>query len=584
MSRVWSATVGGLCLVCALACSSPAPTAGPAANDAGHAGHGNPEPGAARTTLLGNLGGYSRAIRTSNAEAQQFFDEGLTLLYGFNHDESFRSFARAAALDDRTPMPHWGMALALGTNINDPAPADRLARAYTHLAAAEARAANGSPVEQALIAALSKRYVANPSGEQATREQAYADAMGEVAKSYPDDPDAATLYAESLMNLRPWRLYDATGSPAPGTATIVATLERVMASHPDHPGANHYYIHAVEASNQPDRATAQAERLETLVPGAGHLVHMPAHIYIRTGQYARSAKSNAEAARVDERYFKVAGQQGMYPAMYYGHNLQFESAAAMFAGHFAQAREAARQTVALVDPIGDASPMLEPYALQDGAVLLRFGRFDEVLALKAPAPTRTVQTALYHFMRGAAHAGRGQVAEATREQQELTAATERVSEDVMISATNTGRAVLAVAAADLEGRIASARGDRAATMAGFTSAVAAEDRLNYNEPPDWLLVERERLGAALLSYGRAAEAELVFRADLTRNVGNPRSLFGLWKSLDQQQKPEAAEARLAFETAFVGADVSLGPDLYGMSAKAGTTSAAAGGATRPPPE
>ena len=580
MSRVWSATGAGLLLVGSVACSSSSPSAGGAGPAATHAGHAvAPE----RTTLLGNLGTYSREIRTSNTEAQQFFDEGLTLLYGFNHDESFRSFARAAALDERSPMPHWGMALALGTNINDPAPADRLARAYTHLTAAQARAANGSSVEQALIAALSKRYVANPAGDQAPREQAYSDAMGEVARTYPEDPDAATLYAESMMNLRPWRLYDAKGVPAPGTESIVATLERVMAAHPDHPGANHYYIHAVEASNRPDRATRQAERLETLVPGAGHLVHMPAHIYIRTGQYARSAKSNADAARVDEGYFKVAGQQGMYPAMYYGHNLQFESAAAMFAGRFAQAREAARQTVALVNPIGDASPMLEPYALQDGAVLLRFGRFAEVLALPAPPPTRTVQTALYHFMRGAAHAGQGQLVEATREQQALTAASARVAEDVMISATNGGRALLAVAAADLEGRIASARGDDRAAVAAFTSAVAAEDRLNYNEPPDWLLVERERLGAALLGQGRGAEAEQVFRADLARNAGNPRSLFGLWKSLEAQAKPDAAEARRAFEAAFAGADVSLGPDLYGTSAAAGSGAAAAS-ASKPRPE
>jgi hypothetical protein len=570
MTRVWSATVAGMSLVWSMACSSPPAPAGSTAGASDHAGHGAASPAAERTTLLGNLGSYSRTIRTSNREAQQFFDEGLTLLYGFNHDESFRSFARAAALDDRAPMSHWGMALALGTNINDAAPADRLARAYTHLAAAQARAANGSPVEQALIAALSKRYVANPTGDQLTREQAYSEAMGEVAKQYPDDPDAATLFAESLMNLRPWRLYDAQGAPSPGTDTIVATLERVMASHPDHPGANHYYIHAVEASNRPDRATRQAERLETLVPGAGHLVHMPAHIYIRTGQYARSAKSNAAAARVDESYFKVAGQQGMYPAMYYGHNLQFESAAAMFAGRFAQAREAARQTVALVDPIGDESPMLEPYALQDGAVLLRFGRFDEVLTLKAPAPTRAVQTALYRYMRGAAYAGQGKVADATREQQALTSATSGVAEEVMISATNAGRAVLVVAAADLEGRIASARGDQAAAVAAFKRAVEAEDRLNYNEPPDWLLIERERLGAALLAQGRAADAEEVFHADLARNVGNPRSLFGLWRSLEAQKKRQAADARRAFETAFAGADVSLGPDLYGTTAAAVT--------------
>ena len=335
----------GASIAVVAACSSSAPPSPLQEEAAAHAGHGSAEGVAERKALLGNLGSFGRKIQTSSAEAQQFFDEGLTLLYGFNHDESFRSFARAAALDARAPMPHWGMALALGTNINDPAPAERIARAYTHLAAAQARAANGSPVEQALIAALAKRYVEKPEGDQLPREQAYSDAMGEVAKRYPDDPDVATLYAESLMNLRPWRLYDKDGTPEPGTDTIVATLERVMAVHPEHPGANHYYIHAVEASKNPGRASAQAERLETLVPGAGHLVHMPAHIYIRTGQYERSAKSNAAAARVDEQYFKKAGQEGMYPVMYYGHNLQFESAAAMFAGRYAEARDAAKQTV-----------------------------------------------------------------------------------------------------------------------------------------------------------------------------------------------------------------------------------------------
>jgi hypothetical protein len=575
MARACSAMVAGVSLVCLVACASPTPPPAAGSGAPDHTAHGpTADASPVRTTLLGNLGIYSRPIRTSSPEAQQFFDEGLTLLYGFNHDESFRSFARASILDERTPMPHWGMALALGTNINDPAPAERLAKAYTHLAAAQARAGSGSAVEQALIGALSKRYVANPTGDQTPREQAYSDAMGEVSKEYPDDPDVATLYAESLMNLRPWRLYDAKGNPAPGTERIVATLERVMASHPQHPGSNHYYIHAVEASNTPERATRQAERLETLVPGAGHLVHMPAHIYIRTGQYARSAKSNADAARVDEVYFKVAGQQGMYPAMYYGHNLQFQSAAAMFAGRFAEAREAARQTVALVDPIADLSPMLEPFALQEGAVLLRFGRWDEVLTLSAPAPTRTVQTALYHFMRGAAFAGQGKVEEATREQRALAEATSRVPTDVMISATNSGRAVLDVAAADLEARIAGLRGDKAAAVAAFAEAVAAEERLNYNEPPDWLLTERERLGAELLAQGRAVDAEQVFRADLLRNVGNPRSLFGLWRSLDALKQGGADDARRAFETAFAAADVSLGPDLYGRVAAAAASGAA----------
>jgi hypothetical protein len=563
--RVPFLAVAAIASVATVAACSRQPAPAPPANQSSHDAHGAaPAAGTPRTALLGNLGSYHRAIKTANADAQKFFDEGLTLLYGFNHEESFKSFEIAAAKDAASPMPHWGMSLALGTNINDIAPADRLKQAYTHLAEAAKRKAAGSDVEQGLIDALAKRYVADPTGDQTVREQAYSDAMGALAKKFPEDLDVATLYAESLMNLRPWRLYTKDGMPEPGTDTIVASLEGVMKRDPNHPGANHYYIHAVEASKSPNRALPQAGRLETLVPGAGHLVHMPAHIYIRTGQYAKSAKSNADAAAVDEKYFKATGaKDGLYPMMYYTHNLQFESAAAMFAGNLAQARSAAERTVTFADPIADQMMMVEPFAAQDLTVLVRFGQWPEILKAKPPAPSRLLQTAVYHFAHGAALAATGKIAEAESDLAALRAAAAKIKKDEMIGSSNAVVDVTAVAIADLSARIADAKGDTAAAIKGFTAAIAAEDKLGYNEPPDWLNPERERLGAVLLKAGRFAEAEKVFRTDLEKNIGNPRSLYGLYRALEGQKKAAAAEAKASFDKGWAGADVTLGDDLYG---------------------
>ncbi len=545
------------------ACARQPEPAAPATNQSAHDAHGAAAPDAGpRTKLLGNLGTYHRVIKTARPEAQQFFDEGLALLYGFNHEESVKSFARAATLDPASPMPHWGMALALGTNINDIAPAERLKQAYAQVAAADERAAAGSEVEQGLVAALGQRYVADPAGDQLEREAAYSRAMGDLSKRFPDDDDVAALFAESMMNLRPWRLYQKDGTPEPGTEEIVATLEGVMRRNPQHPGANHYYIHAVEASQTPERASASAGRLETLIPGAGHLVHMPAHIYIRTGQYAKSAKSNADAAAVDEKYFKATGANGFYASMYYGHNLQFESAAAMFAGNFAQARDAARRTVKLADPIADQMAMLEPFAAQELAVLVRFGQWAPILEMNAPPPTRTVQTSLHHFARGAAFAGTGKVIEAESALKSLKASAAAIPRDAMVGAANSAVDVIFVAVNDLTARIAEARGDVPGAIKAFTAAVSAEDHLGYNEPPDWLIPERERLGALLLKTKRFADAEPVFRADLVKNVGNPRSLFGLFRSLAGQKKDAAQEAKTAFDKAWAGADVRLADDLY----------------------
>ena len=558
-----SISIVAIIVVAAVSCSRPAPAPTPA-NQSSHDAHATPAPAASpRNTLFGNLGSYHREIKTTSADAQKFFDEGLTLLYGFNHEESFKSFELAAARDAAAPMPHWGMALALGTNINDVAPAERLKQGYARLAEAQKRKSAGSEVEQGLIDALAKRYVADPAGDQAVREQAYAEAMGALAKRFPNDLDVATLYAESMMNLRPWRLYAKDGTPEPGTNEIVASLEGVMKRNPNHPGANHYYIHAVEASKTPDRAVPSAGRLETLVPGAGHLVHMPAHIYIRTGQYAKSAKSNADAAAVDEKYIKQTGASGLYPMMYYTHNVQFESAAAMFAGNLAQARAAAQRTVTLADPVADQMVMIEPFVAQELSVLVRFGQWADILAAKAPASTRVVQTSLYHFARGAALAETGKAAEAEAELAALKAAAAKLPKDAMVGASNTAADVVAVAVADLTARIAVAKGNTAAAIKAFTAAVAAEDRLGYNEPPDWLIPERERLGALLLKAGRHAEAEKVFRADLSKNIGNPRSLYGLYRALEGQKKYAATETKAQFEKAWAGADVTLADDLYG---------------------
>ena len=544
-----------------VSCSRDAAPVAPA-NQSAHDAHAT-APASRRTTLLGNLGSYRRPIKTANADAQKFFDEGLTLLYGFNHEEAFKSFESAAAKDPASPMPHWGMALALGTNINDTAPAERLKQAHTHLAEAQQRKNAGSDVEQGLIDALSKRYVADPTGDQAVREQAYAEAMATLSKQFPDDADVATLYAESMMNLRPWRLYQKDGTPEPGTDEIVATLEAVMKRDPNHPGANHYYIHAVEASKAPERALTQAGRLETLVPGAGHLVHMPAHVYIRTGQYAKSAKSNADAAAVDEQYFKATGSRGMYEAMYYTHNLHFESAAAMYAGNLAQARNAAMRTVTIAEPFADQMVMAEPFAAQQLHVDVRFAQWDAIISSKPPKETRLLQTALYHFAHGAALAAKGKPTEAASNLSALKAVAAKLPKDAMVGPANSAADVVAVAIADLTARIADARGDTAGAIKGFTAAVAAEDKLGYNEPPDWLHPERELLGQALLKARRYAEAEKVFREDLEKNVGNPRSLFGVYRALDAQKKPGAAEAKAAFDKAWAGADVTLGDDAPG---------------------
>jgi tetratricopeptide (TPR) repeat protein len=519
------------------------------------------EPVAAKpATLLSGLGSHRHPIATPNAEAQKFFDQGMVMLFGFNHDEAFRAFEKAAQLDPKAAMPHWGMALAVGANYNDPQPeANRLKKAHAEVVRALALAQSGPENERAYVEALARRYVEDPAvADKKALARDYYSAMRALTEKYPDDLDAATLYAESGMNLRPWKLYRPDGTPEEGTEEIVAVLESVLKREPNHPGANHYYIHAVEASRHPERALASAARLESLVPSAGHLVHMPAHIYMRTGSYLEAERSNAVAADVDRKYIRETGAQGMYPLMYYTHNVHFQSAAAAMAGRHAEAKKSAGLLFETVLPVVSQDAMLEGFLLQPIFVAVRFRQWGDVRQMEDPGPKLPLLRATWLYARAmAAAVGRDmQSADALRVAYGI--ARDAVPAGQMAGPQNTGAAVLAVATAVLDARIAEAAGDRAAALTSWEKAIAAEDALAYDEPPPWYYPVRESYGAALLRQGRAREAERVFRADLERNPRNPRSLLGLAESLTAQGKSaDAAWTRAQFEGAAKDADVAI---------------------------
>jgi tetratricopeptide (TPR) repeat protein len=360
--------------------------------------------------LIPGIGQLHHAISTKNPEAQRFFDQGLTLVFAFNHEEAARSFRRAAELDPQSAMPYWGVALALGPCINLDVDPPHEKAAYEAVQKAIALSSGVGEIERAYIQALAKRYSADPGVNLRKLDADYAHAMGELSKRYPDDLDAATLYAESLMDLHPWKLWSLDGRPAEGTNEIVAVLESVLRRDPNHIGANHYYIHAVEASPHPEWALASAKRMETLAPAAGHLVHMPAHIYMRVGEYTAAARSNALAAEADRVYLRATGTTGsMYDAMYYAHNLHFLAAADSMAGNLVAAKRAADELVAHVGTMVHSMPTAEFYMPTPMFVLVRFHRWDEILKVPAPEPSLAMTTAFWHFARGSAAAATGQI-------------------------------------------------------------------------------------------------------------------------------------------------------------------------------
>ena len=509
------------------------------------------------SSLISNLGKHHHPVSTRNAEAQRFFDQGVTLIYAFNHDEAVRSFKRAAELDPQLAMAHWGIALAVGPNYNLDVDLDREKAAYDAIQKARSLASGATEKERAYIEALAKRYSNDPKPDLKKLAADYKSAMGELVSRFPDDLDAATFYADSMMVLKPWQLWSKDGKPAEGTEEIIRVLESVLKRDPNHVGANHLYIHAVEASPRPDRALASAERLQTLVPAAGHLVHMPAHIFIRTGDYNAASRSNAVAAEVDRAYIEKNKVQGMYPLMYYSHNLHFLAIASSMEGRFKEALKAAEQLSAYLTPFAKEMQMVDTFLATPTLVLVRFRRWDDMLKLPEPDRATPVTNAFWHFGRGMAYASTGKVEQAEAEQKAFADAEKAFPADAVWGFSKMSD-ITKIAKNMLGARIALAKNDMKSAIELLKEAVAIEDTLAYNEPPDWDLPVRESLGGVLLLSGDYKEAEKVFRADLKNNLLSGRSLFGLLESLNRQGKKRLAlSVQKQFKAAWKNADTQL---------------------------
>jgi tetratricopeptide (TPR) repeat protein len=514
--------------------------------------------------LFDDLGTLTRPVGTS-PEAQRYFDQGLRLSYGFNHDEATRSFARAAELDPGCAACLWGVAWTLGPNYNVPMLPDRAQAAWDALQTARERSSGARPVEQALIAALSTRYKGpqpvDPASQQPANE-AFAAAMRDVARANPADDDVQVIFAESMMDVNPWHLWSLDGKAAPGTEEIVTTLETVLARNPQHPGANHYYIHAVEASNRPDRAVAASERLPGLMPGAGHIVHMPAHIFQRVGRYEDASEANRRAVKADEAYFARTRPPGYYP-MYLGHNHGFLAYSASMLGRSEESLTAARASAKAVPPeMLDMMPGMDFFASEPLLVLVRFGKWTEILAEPRPSEKYPTLTGLWLHAQGMALASTGKTAEAAAMMRELRTLATKVPAD-LIAGQNPASSMFRLGADAIEARIAERARRWKPAIAAWQRAVTQEDGFAYNEPADWFYPMRHYLGAALLDARKPEEAEAVFREDLKRNPGNGWALHGLATALAAQGKKAEAEAtRKQFAEAWKDADIKLARAAY----------------------
>lgn len=513
----------------------------------------SPAPDTAREPIFDGLGNLHHPVTTNSPLAQRFFDQGLTFVYAFNHDEAAGSFKEAARLDPNMAMAYWGIALSLGPNINQPEDTDRGKAAYDAIRKAQSLEASASDPERQYIEALAKRYA--PDGKMNdTLQRAYADAMRDVAHRNPDDPDAGALFAESMMDLHPWKLWNPDGTAVAGTDEIVATLEGVIAKHPDHVGANHYYIHAVEASNDPARALASAERLPKLVPAAGHLVHMPSHIYFRVGNYDASADANLRAIKADRLYIRARNPTGMYLMMYYPHNIQFLWASYMMEGNSKGAQKASRELEAAV-PVAFVRQMPMAEAPSRYFTEARFSRWDAILKEPAPVADLNYTSGIWHYVRGLAFAAKGRLDEAKKEQTKLDAITAATPDDRVVG-FNSGKKLLQIGSDTLAGAIKSADGHHDDAVRSLRDAVAIQDSLSYEEPPIWYYPVRETLGMELIADGKNSDAEQVFRDDLKQYPENGWSLNGLAVCLRARNaSDESALVEDRFKKAWAHADV-----------------------------
>jgi tetratricopeptide (TPR) repeat protein len=514
--------------------------------------------------LFEGLGPHKRKVTTTSAEAQRYVDQGLAFMSAFNHDEAERAFLEAAELDPSCVMAHWGVAMANGPHINNPEvdPAHAKA-AWAAVGRARAASKGASDLERALVDAIGKRYPDPQPSDRAGRDKAYADAMKAIHEQHPGDVDVTTWLAEALMDLRPWDYWTTEGKPQPGTEDILRLLEEAVGKEPDLPLALHLYIHIVEASPHPEKADVAADRLRELAPGLGHLVHMPSHIDIRRGRWSQAISTNEKAIAADAAYTKRSPKQGFYN-LYMGHNRHMLSFAAMMLGQSEKALAAIRAMVANLDPVWARENAL----IADGMlampveVLMRFGRWDEILAAPEPAAHFPLSRTLRRYARGVAYAAHGEVEKARAEQAAMLDERKKISKDAK-HGNASALDIAGIAESVLAGEIAVREGKTAEAIASLREAVKREDALLYDEPPDWIQPVRHALGAALIRAGKAQEAEAVYREDLRRNPENGWSLFGLERALRMQKKNDEAKTVAArFGKAWATADVKLSSSCF----------------------